>query len=113
VDLALSTQLLNDKVMINVNGNFDVREPSGTSGNNNSLTGDFDVEYKLTDKIRFKAFNRYNNPYAGKLADYTQGFGFLFKQDFNKFSDFIRRKDKSPMKKEKPAEIPGGMKKKE
>jgi phage gp45-like len=80
VQLALSTQLLNDKVTIN--GNFDVRGTGGTAGTNDQLTGDFDIEYKITDKIRFKVFNRFNNPYTGKQAPYTQGFGLFYKTGF-------------------------------
>ncbi len=96
VQVALSTQLMNDKVLIN--GNFDVRG----SGNNygNPITGDFDIEYKIAEKIRFKVFNRFNNPYTGKGVPYTQGFGLFFKQDFNKFSDLLKKKNKADMKKE-------------
>lgn len=98
VQVALSTQLLNDKVVIN--SNFDVRGTANKSGNTNQITGDFDAEVKLTEKIRFKVFNRFNNPYTGRQTPYTQGFGILFKQDFNKFSDLFRKKVKSDMKKE-------------
>ncbi len=96
LQVALSTQLLNDKVTIN--GNFDVRGANKSEGT--PLTGDFDIEYKITEKIRFKVFNRYNNPYTGRGAPYTQGLGLFFKQDFNKFSDLLKKKDKSEMKKE-------------
>jgi hypothetical protein len=97
VALALSTQLLNDKVLIN--GNFDVTGSKGTSANNDQLIGDFDIEYKITDKIRFKVFNRFNDPYTGKQAPYTQGFGLFFKQDFDKLSDIFNKKIKSAGKK--------------
>jgi hypothetical protein len=93
VELALSTQLLNDKVLIN--GNFDVAGSGRTSANNDQLIGDFDVEYKITDKIRFKVFNRFNDPYTGKLAPYTQGFGIFYKEDFDKLSDIFKKKIKS------------------
>ncbi|MCX6329393.1 MAG: translocation/assembly module TamB domain-containing protein, partial [Bacteroidia bacterium] len=109
VQLALSTQLLNDKVVIN--GNFDVRgttsgTTSGTTNNTDQLTGDFDIEYKITEKIRFKVFNRFNNPYTGKQAPYTQGFGLFFRQDFDNFSDLFRKKTKSDMKKEEEPVVP-------
>jgi hypothetical protein len=103
VEVALSTQLLNDKVTIN--GNFDVRG-TGTSGsaalpgNNYPITGDFDVEYKITEKIRFKVFNRFNNPYTGKGVPYTQGIGLFYKQDFDKLQDLFRKKEKSDMRRE-------------
>lgn len=101
LEVALSTQLLNDKVSIN--GNFDVR---GTDNNSEEtpLTGDFDIEYKITQKLRFKVFNRYNNPYTGRGVPYTQGLGLFFNQDFNKLSDLFKKREKSEMKKEK--EVP-------
>ena len=105
VEVALSTQLLNDRVTIN--GNFDVRGAEGKSGTSDKITGDFDIEYKLTGKIRFKFFNRFNNPYTGKGAPYTQGFGLFFKEDFDKFSDLFRKNNKSEMKKEDEPVISG------
>ncbi|NSW93393.1 MAG: translocation/assembly module TamB, partial [Bacteroidales bacterium] len=96
LEVALSTQILNDRVMIN--GNFDVRGASNSYGN--PITGDFDIEYKLTEKIRFRVFNRFNNPYTGKGVPYTQGLGIFFKQDFDKLSDLFRKRPESAMKKE-------------
>lgn len=100
IQVALSTQLLNDKVVIN--SNIDLRGAGNTSNNTNTnpITGDFDVEYKITEKIRFKVFNRFNNPYTGKVEPYTQGIGIFFKQDFDKFSGLFRKKVKAEMKKE-------------
>ena len=95
LQVALSTQLLNDKVTIN--GNFDV---AGTEAEETPLIGDFDVEIALSEKVRFKVFNRYNKPYTGKGAPYTQGLGLTFRQDFNKFSDLFKKKNKSELKKE-------------
>jgi hypothetical protein len=100
VQVALSTQLLNDKVTIN--GNFDVRT-QGNAANHPYQIPDVDIEYKIAEKIRFKVFNRYNSLYTGSeiKGDYTQGFGFFFKQDFDKLSDLFRKREKSEMKKEK------------
>jgi hypothetical protein len=95
LQVALSTQLLNDKVTIN--GNFDV---AGTGAEETPLIGDFDVEIALTEKVRFKVFNRYNKPYTGKGAPYTQGLGLTYRQDFNKFSDLFKRKINTDIKKE-------------
>jgi hypothetical protein len=103
--LALSTQILNDKVVLN--GNFDVRGAGASMySNTNQLTGDFDAELKLTERFRFKVFSRYNETNAGTgLSPYTQGLGVFYKQDFNKFSDLFRKKKKSDMKKEDDAKI--------
>ncbi|HEX7494279.1 MAG TPA: translocation/assembly module TamB domain-containing protein, partial [Bacteroidales bacterium] len=107
VQLALSTQLLNDKVVLN--GNFDVRGPGSntttSSSNTNQLIGDFDAEIKLTEKLRLKVFNRYNDLSPGGFSPYTQGVGIFYKQDFNKFSDLFRKKVKSAIKKEDETKI--------
>ena len=100
VEIALSTQILNNRVIIN--SNFDVRGAGANNdinANTNQITGDFDAEVKITEKIRFKVFNRYNNPYSGR-EPYTQGIGVFFRQEFNKLSDFFKRKEKSDMRKE-------------
>ena len=99
LEVALSTQLLNDKVLVNVRG-------TGSNANNtNQISGDFDAEVRITKKIKFKVFNRYNNPYTGKQADYTQGIGLFYRQEFNKFSDLFRKKVKSEMKKEEETTV--------
>jgi len=98
LELAFRTQILNDRVTIN--GNFDVRGVAGTAPNTDNLTGDFDVEYTITEKFKFKVFNRFNNDYNGKQSDYTQGFGFFFRQEFDKFSNLFRKKEKTDTKKE-------------
>jgi hypothetical protein len=107
VQVALSTQLLNNKVTIN--GNFDVRGTTGSSTDNtNSITGDFDAEYKITDKLRFKVFNRYNNPYTsgkGVGIPYTQGIGIFLKKDFDGFADLFRKKEKSDIIKKDKTQI--------
>lgn len=101
VRVALSTQILNDRVMIN--GNFDVTGANSSSQTNNQLIGDFDIETKITDKIKFKVFNRYNDPYTGKQTPYTQGIGIFYKEEFDKLSDIFRKKVKSGMKKDEKA----------
>jgi hypothetical protein len=88
---------------VTINGNFDVR--SGTETEETPLIGDFDIEYRLTEKLRFKVFNRYNNPYTGKGAPYTQGLGFSLRQDFNRFRDLFRRKPPVEFRKEEEVGI--------
>ena len=101
VEVALSTQLLNDRVVIN--GNVDVGGQESTSRTNN-ISGDFDVEVKLTEKVRFKVFNRSNDNILYESAPYTQGFGLFFRKDFNRLKEIFQR-DKSKMKREEEPEI--------
>lgn len=92
VDLALSSRLLNNRLLFN--GNFGYRDKTM---NNNSFIGDFDIEYLLnrTGNIRLKAYNRYNDQnYYLKTALTTQGVGIVFKRDFDKLFSFLRPKKK-------------------
>lgn len=81
VDVALSSNLLNNRLLLN--GNFGYRDKAL---NNNQFIGDFDVEYLLTRRgnWRLKAYNHFNdrNLYV-KQALTTQGLGLVFKHDFD------------------------------
>lgn len=89
VEVAMSTQLLNDKVTIN--GNVDVGGKQVTS-NTSNLTGAGNVDLKLTKngKLRLKAFNRSNESYISEISPYTQGVGVSYKEGFNSFTDLIK-----------------------
>ena len=91
VELALSSHLLNNRLLLN--GNFGY---SDTAMNNNSFIGDFDIEYLLTKNgnIRLKAYNRYNDQnYYIRNALTTQGVGVMFKYDFD---NLFHRKKRQP-----------------
>lgn len=98
VEVALSTQLLNDRVTLN--GNVDV---GGNQLNNkaSAITGEFTIEVRLTDKFRFKVFNRSNNYLYYQVHPYTQGVGVFYRRDFNTFKDlFIRPEERRKRKTE-------------
>lgn len=88
VDLALSSHLLNNRLLLN--GNFGYRDKTL---NNNSFIGDFDIEYLLnrSGSIRLKAYNRYNDQnFYVKSALTTQGVGIVFKRDFDSVTSWLR-----------------------
>ena len=92
VNLALSSQLLNNRLLLN--GNFGYRDNTYNSKNSNFI-GDFDIEYLLNKKgtIRLKAYNHFNDQnYFVRNAMTTQGVGVVFKHSFNRPFDFIKRK---------------------
>jgi Family of unknown function (DUF490). len=96
VELALSSQLLNNRLLFN--GNLGYRDDPNA---NNSFIGDFDLEYILnkSGSVRLKAYNHYNDRnYSVKSALTTQGVGVMFKKDFENISDlysvFWRNKQK-------------------
>lgn len=88
VELALSTQLLNDKV--SVNGNVDVRGNQSNASASN-ISGEFTVEVRLTDMLRFKVFNRSNHNLYYQVHPYTQGVGLFYRRDFSTLKDFFIR----------------------
>lgn len=92
VELALSSQLLNNRLLFN--GNFGYRDNALNTRNSNFI-GDFDIEYLLTKSgnIRLKAYNHYNDQnYYVRSALTTQGVGVVFKHDFDDIYDFLGRK---------------------
>jgi hypothetical protein len=94
-ELLLSSQLLNNRLIIN--GNFGYNNNPYLYNNDNKLPliGDFDLEYKLTKSgdIRLKGFNRYNfRNYYSITPEMTQGIGILFRKDFNHWLDLFKKK---------------------
>ena len=84
VDVALSSQLLNNRLLLN--GNFGYRDNTYNTSNTNFI-GDFDLEYLLNNKgtFRLKAYNHFNDQnYYLRNALTTQGVGIVWKHDFDK-----------------------------
>jgi translocation-and-assembly-module (TAM) inner membrane subunit TamB-like protein len=102
LEVALSTQLFNNRVIID--GNFGV-VGDDQSNKASNIVGDVNVEIKLTEDGRFrvKAFNRsnYNSVYDvssyDDIAPYTQGVGVFYRKDFNSFGELFRKKNKKKM----------------
>ena len=84
VDVALSSQLLNNRLLLN--GNLGYRENTYNTSNTNFI-GDFDIEYLLNSKgtFRLKAYNHFNDQnYYLRNALTTQGVGIVWKHDFDR-----------------------------
>jgi hypothetical protein len=104
VDIAVSTQLFNNKVTID--GNVGTNNNS-TNQNANSIVGDVNIDYKLTPdgKARVKAFNKTNtNTQTTSNGTYTQGIGIMYREEFDTFGELYKRIFKRKKKKadEKP-----------
>lgn len=87
VDLALSSRLLNNRLLLN--GNFGYRDKSL---NTNQFIGDFDIEYLISPRgtWRLKAYNRYNDAnYYLRSAATTQGVGIMYRRDFDNIFKFL------------------------
>jgi hypothetical protein len=90
-EVALSTQLFNDRVSIN--GNIANNSSQRTNPNSSSLVGDADVNVKLTNngKLQFKAYNHANNNLIYETSPYTQGVGVTYREDFNNFNELWKK----------------------
>lgn len=91
-DLALSSQLLNNRLLFN--GNFGYRDKTYNPQGSNFI-GDFDIEYLLNSRgtLRLKAYNHFNDQnYYVRNALTTQGVGIVLKHDFNSPFDFLKKK---------------------
>lgn len=93
VNLALSSRLLDNRLLINGNLGYRDRSTSQTT-----FVGDFDIEYLLNPegKLRLKAYNHFNDAsYYLKSALTTQGIGIIYRKDFDDPFAFLRRKKKT------------------
>lgn len=105
VEVALSTQLFDDRVSID--GNFGYQNLNGVPNSNTSnIVGDINVEVKIAKdgRFRLKAFNRTNTLDADNTAPYTQGVGVFYRKEFNFFSELFKRKKARKKKKSKKSE---------
>ncbi len=89
-DVAVSTQLFNNRVV--VNGNIGNKEYS-SGGTQNDMVGDLDIEIKLnrSGAFRLNLFSHSADLYSNYL-DNTQrnGVGLMYQTEFNSFRQFFR-----------------------
>ncbi len=92
LELALSTQLFNDRLILDGNlGLSDRENVSSEAQNTNNLIGDISIEYKITEdgKIRVKAFNNSNEfSLENTNSSYTQGVGVSYKEEYDTNKEF-------------------------
>lgn len=95
LEVALSTQLFNDRVIIDGNLGVAGNNPAfGVNQRTSNIIGDVNVEVKITPEGRFrvKAFNRHNSfEVLGSQAPYTQGIGVFYRREFDNLGEFLRR----------------------
>lgn len=90
-DVAVSTQLFNNRVI--VNGNVGNREYANSSSSEGDVVGNLDIEIKLdkSGQLRLNLFSHSSDDYTSYL-DNTQrnGIGIAYQREFNNFKEFIR-----------------------
>jgi hypothetical protein len=101
VEVALRTQLFNDRVIID--GNIGVMGTDNTE-NASNIVGDVNVEVKMTKdgRLRLKAFNKSNEQdVLNSASAYTQGVGVSYFTEFDNFGDLFRFRKKPKNRKRK------------
>jgi hypothetical protein len=95
-DVAVSTQLLNDRLIIDGTFGMSNEKASTSSQQASTIVGDINIEYILTQNRRWRvrAFNRTNtvDNLLNNNALYTQGIGVSWQRDFNNVGEMFRRK---------------------
>ena len=95
IEVALSTQLFDDR--LSINGSL-ANKPNDLSQTSSKIVGDFDINYKITKdgKLRVKAYNHANEAYlTTDNAPYTQGLGLFYMKEFNSLNELFRKKNKT------------------
>lgn len=91
IELALSTQLFNDRV--SVTGNFGVARGSANTSQTTNYIGDVRVEYNITEdgKIRLMVYNESNDSRMTTTTQspYTQGIGVIYQEEFDNWKQLV------------------------
>ena len=105
-EFALSTQLFNDRLIIETNLGMYNTSQGDIAGGANNIVGDFDLTLKLTNRLSLKAYNHSNlnsNYYTYSYETYslyTQGIGLSYSQSFDSIKEiFTRNRNKNKNKK--------------
>lgn len=108
-DVAVSTQLFNNRVI--VNGNVGNREYNSSSSSGADMVGNLDIEIKLdkSGQLRMNLFSHSADDYTNYL-DNTQrsGIGIAYQKEFNTFKEFIRNLFTGRKKREQRAAVETG-----
>lgn len=88
VEVALSTQLFNDRILID--GNVGLTEQQSAATN---IVGNVDVQWKINKNgnLRLKGYNHANSEIDVDYGPYTQGVGIFYTEDFNTFGGLFKK----------------------
>ncbi|HSV87824.1 MAG TPA: translocation/assembly module TamB domain-containing protein [Bacteroidales bacterium] len=96
LEVALSTQLFNERVTIDGNLGVAGNNPAlGVNQRTSNIIGDVNVEVKITPEGRFRvrAFNRHNSfEVLDTQAPYTRGIGVFYRREFDSLGELLRRR---------------------
>ena len=99
LEVALSTQLFDDRVTVSTNVGVCGESKTTTTNRTNNVVGEVEVDVNLNKSgtVKLKVYNKANDDELDQ-APYTQGVGVSFKKEFNNRHDLFARKKKQKVK---------------
>ncbi|MBP3420092.1 MAG: translocation/assembly module TamB domain-containing protein [Marinifilaceae bacterium] len=93
LELALSTQLFNDRMTISANGNVNMNNSHVAENNTEPLAGDFDVDVKLNKQgtLHLKAYSHTDEKILYYSTETIQGIGLSYQEQFDTFKELLRK----------------------
>ncbi len=96
LQLALTKSFLNDRILVDVGGNFDFsgqQEQSGSDQRGSNIAGDFEVQYALTSdgRYRVKAFRRGEYDIFSERNRSKTGMAIQYKKEFDNWKDLTQQ----------------------
>lgn len=96
IEVALSTQLLNDRVTLSANGNVGVggtKNMLPEKGNNTNIAGDFDVDVKLNKQgtLKLKAYSHTDEKIIYNKTETIQGVGVSYQESFDTLKELLHK----------------------
>lgn len=111
LQLALSKSFLNNRIYVDIGGNFDFSGNTGdaavTNPRGNNIAGDFEIQYALTPDGRYKlkAFSRGEYDVFTERNRNRTGVGVQYKKEFSNWKDLTTpTENRSNRKKKRKAE---------
>jgi len=96
LNLGLSKRLLNDRLTVSVNNNFELEGPQSSRQKTSGIAGNIQVGYKLTKdgryQVNFFRRNDFNNISNGTVIE--TGASLSYTRDFDSFGDLFRNPNK-------------------
>ncbi|MBX7226656.1 MAG: translocation/assembly module TamB domain-containing protein [Chitinophagales bacterium] len=108
--VAFSTSFLNDRLKIQIGGNFEFENPNQANQDkgNTGIAGDFTISYDITEdgRIRIKAFHKTQDYDVFNEERSKTGIGLSFHKDFDKMNELFKTEKRKKKKKEEQAPQP-------
>ena len=95
VGVIISTQFFDDRLTVNGNvGYQNYNEVTKPSNVNSNFVGEFDVELKIIESIKLKAYSRQNDDILYENSNMKYGIGVAYEKSFTNFFDWFSRNEK-------------------